>query len=121
MNGEPQRPEAIRQLVVQALALRGAGRQFVIRDAPALRDLFAQEEQIRRSEFWKGKPDGMEAAIKRLWRTGAYDTGGESWPHDAPDAETKARLAEELDQAIRFDLIWSADPDLARQIDWRRS
>ncbi|MCO5083957.1 MAG: hypothetical protein M9955_20155 [Rhizobiaceae bacterium] len=120
-DGEPQRPEAIRRLIIQALALRKSGRKFVIRDADTMRRLHRDEEAIREGEFWRSKPEDIEAAVKRLWRTGAFDTGGADWPADAPDAEIKARLAEELDQCIRFDLMWSADPGLARQIDWRRS
>jgi hypothetical protein len=118
-DGEPQRPEAIRRLIVQALALRKSGRKFVIRDADIMRRLYRDEQTIRESEFWRGKPAGMEAAVQRLWRTGAFDTGGSGWSGDAD--ETAARLAEEQDQRIRFDLMWAADASLARQIDWRRS
>ena len=62
-DDQPMRPEAIRNLIVQALALRKLGRRFILRDAARMREMWAWEETIRNSETWKGKPEGAEAAV----------------------------------------------------------
>ena len=118
-DDQPMRPEAIRNLIVQALALRKLGRRFILRDAARMREMWAWEETIRNSETWKGKPEGAEAAVKRYWLTGGPDTGGSDW--SGSEDEIRARQAEELERFIRFNFLWRVDPELARQVDWSRS
>ncbi|RWM79824.1 MAG: hypothetical protein EOR84_35335 [Mesorhizobium sp.] len=83
-----------------------------------LRDM---ERRIRESEFWRGKPRGAEAAIHRLYLTGAGDCGGSSWPSDASQEEIDARIAAERAQQRKFTALWKRDPERARSIDWQRN
>lgn len=81
-----------------------------------LRDV---EHRIRASEFWRGKPKGAEAAIRRLYLTGAGDCGGADWPSDAPQDEIDARIAAERALVWRFAALWRRDPELARTVNWQ--
>lgn len=83
-----------------------------------LRDM---ERLIRASEFWRDKPKGAEAAIRRLYLTGAGDCGGSDWPYDASQANVNVRIAIERERKRQFDALWRSEPELSRTIDWPRT
>lgn len=91
-----------------------------MRDEWQMKYLRDMERRIRASEFWRGKPKGAEAAIRRLYLTGAGDCGGSDWPSDAPQQEIDGRIAAERAQRRKFAALWKSDPERARLIDWPR-
>lgn len=91
-----------------------------IRTEVQMRCLRDQERRIRASEFWSGKLKGAEAAVRRLYLTGAGDCGGSSWPSDTSQDEIGARIAAERALERKFAALWKRDPHLARSIDWQR-
>ncbi|WP_027155590.1 hypothetical protein [Mesorhizobium sp. WSM2561] len=90
-----------------------------MRTKDQMRYLRDMERRIRASEFWRGKVKGAEAAIRRLYLTGAGDCGGSSWPSDASREEIDARIAAERAQQRKFSALWKRDPERARSIDWQ--
>ncbi|MER8412605.1 hypothetical protein [Mesorhizobium sp. M1342] len=96
------------------------GIELRMRTEDQIRHLRDQEGHIRASEFWRGKPKGAEAAVRRLYLTGAGDCGGSSWPSDASQDEIDARIAAERALERKFAAIWKRDPEQARSIDWQR-
>jgi hypothetical protein len=78
-----------------------------MRDEDQMQYLGDMERRIRASEFWRGKPKGAEAAIKRLYRTGAGDCGGADWRPDASPDAISVRLKAELAEERPFEAMWS--------------
>lgn len=86
-----------------------------------LRCLRDMERCIRESEFWRDKPKGAEAAIRRLYLTGAGDCGGGSHlPPDAPQDEIDPGIAAGRTRERKFVALWKRDPERAKAIDWQR-
>ncbi|TGS45643.1 MULTISPECIES: hypothetical protein [unclassified Mesorhizobium] len=86
-----------------------------------MRLLREMEHDIRNSQFWRRKPKGADAAIRRLYLTGAGDCGGSHWPSDAPQEVVDARIASERKLERDFEALWKRDAELARSIDWDAS
>ena len=109
--GVPSRPEVFRRIVAEFFAARDGGRadEFPSREGDRMQSLKRQEKAIRESEFWRGKPEGAEEAVKRLYLTGAGDCGGPI------DYDRRAAAI-----ARRFDTLWAINPEKARSIDWDR-
>lgn len=89
-----------------------------MRDENQMRYLREMERTIRASEFWRGKPKGAEAAVRRVYLTGAGDCGGSHWPSDAPKEQIDARITAERKLGREFAALWKRDAELARSIDW---
>lgn len=96
------------------------GIELRMRTEDQIRYLRDQETHIRASEFWRGKPKGAEAAVRRLYLTGAGDCGGSSWPSNALQDRIDARFAAERTVERKFQVLWKRDPERARSIDWQR-
>ncbi|MBZ9795740.1 hypothetical protein [Mesorhizobium sp. ES1-4] len=92
-----------------------------MRDENQMRYLREMERTVRESEFWRGKPKRAEAAVRRLYLTGAGDCGGSHWPSDAPKEEIEARIAAERKLMRQFAALWKRDAKLTRSIDWGAS
>ncbi|TPJ27150.1 hypothetical protein [Mesorhizobium sp. B2-8-3] len=90
-----------------------------MRDNDTMELLREMELRLRESEFWRSKPKGAEAAIRRLYLTGAGDCGGSDWPLDELQEEIDARIAAEHAQERKFEAMWKRDAELARSVDWR--
>jgi hypothetical protein len=83
-----------------------------------MRQLRDAERRILASEFWRGKPTGAEAAVRRLYFTGVGDCGGLVWYSDAQHETDRRHLVEDIEK--QFSAQWKRDPERARLIDWRR-
>ncbi len=76
---------------------------------------------MRASQFWRSRPKNLEAAVQRLYLTGAGDCGGSDWPSSAPMEEIEARLTAERTLERKFRVLWKRDPEAARAIDWQHA